>query len=51
MDKICILDMGSQYTHLIARRIREHGVYSEILPNNISVDELKQHKPIGIILS
>ena len=51
MDKICILDMGSQYTHLIARRIREHGVYSEILPNDISIDELKRHKPIGIILS
>ena len=51
MDKICILDMGSQYTHLIARRIRELGVYSEILPNNISIDELKRHKPIGIILS
>jgi len=51
MDKICILDMGSQYSHLIARRIREHGVYSEILPNNISIDELKRYKPIGIILS
>jgi len=51
MDKICIIDMGSQYTHLIARRIREHGVYSEILPNNVSLDELKRHKPIGIILS
>jgi len=51
MDKICILDMGSQYTHLIARRIRELGVYSEILPNNISIDELKRHEPIGIILS
>ena len=51
MDKICILDMGSQYTHLIARRIREQGVYSEILPNNISIDELKKHKPVGIVLS
>lgn len=51
MDKICILDMGSQYTHLIARRIREYGVYSEILPNDISIDELKQYKPIGIVLS
>ena len=51
MDKICIIDMGSQYTHLIARRIREHGVYSEILPNDISINELKQHKPRGIVLS
>ena len=51
MDKICIIDMGSQYTHLIARRIREIGVYSEILPNNIPIGKLKEYKPIGIILS
>ncbi|MFW9950696.1 MAG: glutamine-hydrolyzing GMP synthase [Candidatus Thorarchaeota archaeon] len=51
MDKIYILDMGSQYTHLIARRIRDHGVYSEILPYNISIDELKQYNPTGIVLS
>lgn len=51
MDKICIIDMGSQYTHLIARRIREQGVYSEILPNDISINELKQYKPSGIVLS
>ncbi len=51
MDKICIIDMGSQYSHLIARRIRELGVYSEILPNNIAIEKLREYKPIGIILS
>ncbi len=51
MDKICIIDMGSQYTHLIARRVRELGVYSEILPNNIVVPELRKIHPKGIILS
>ncbi|MFX0074005.1 MAG: glutamine-hydrolyzing GMP synthase [Candidatus Hermodarchaeota archaeon] len=51
MDKICILDMGSQYTHLIARRIREQGVYSEILPNDISINELRRYDPVGIVLS
>ena len=51
MDKICVLDMGSQYTHLIVRRIRELGVYSEILPYDISIAELKRVNPKGIILS
>ena len=51
MDKICIIDMGSQYTHLIARRIREFGVYSEIVPFNISLKELKELNPKAIILS
>ncbi len=51
MDKICVIDMGSQYTHLIARRIRELGVYSEILPYDVSIEELKRVEPKGIILS
>ena len=51
MDKICVLDMGSQYTHLIVRRIRELGVYSEILPYDVSIAELKRVNPKGIILS
>lgn len=50
-DWIAILDFGSQYTHLIARRIRECGVYSEIVPYAISPRELLAAKPKGIILS
>lgn len=48
---IVILDFGSQYTQLIARRIREFGVYSEIHPFSVSIDKIKSLKPIGIILS
>ncbi|NPA12484.1 MAG: glutamine-hydrolyzing GMP synthase [Aquificae bacterium] len=48
---IIILDFGSQYTQLIARRIRELNIYSEILPYNASVEEIQKHNPKGIILS
>lgn len=48
---IAILDFGSQYTQLIARRLREMGVFCEIFPYNKSVSELKMAKPRGIILS
>ncbi len=50
-DKILILDFGSQYTQLIARRVRECQVYSEIHPYNIPVAEVKSLSPKGIILS
>jgi GMP synthase (glutamine-hydrolysing) len=50
-DWIAILDFGSQYTHLIARRVRENKVYSEILPYSISAAELVSSGPKGIILS
>jgi len=48
---IAILDFGSQYSELIARRIRETQVYSEVLPYRTSADQLRQLQPKGIILS
>ncbi len=50
-EKIIILDFGSQYTQLIARKVRECGVYAEIFPFSITKDELLAHTPKGIILS
>ena len=51
MDKIVVLDFGSQYSHLICRRIREFSVYAELVPFDISMEELKQKNPKGIIFS
>ncbi len=48
---ILILDFGSQYTQLIARRVREAHVYCEIYPYNISLERIQQLQPDGIILS
>lgn len=50
-QKIIILDFGSQYSELIARRIRETQVYSEVLSYRTSADKLREIKPQGIILS
>ena len=50
-DTILVLDFGSQYTQLIARRIRELDVFSVILPWDISKERIVQLKPRGIILS
>jgi GMP synthase (glutamine-hydrolysing) len=50
-DSVIILDFGSQYTQLIARRVRESNVYCEILPYNATLDAILSHRPRGIILS
>jgi GMP synthase (glutamine-hydrolysing) len=50
-ELILILDFGSQYTQLIARRVRECGVYSEIYPFHLSPEEIQQLHPLGIIFS
>ena len=49
--RLLILDFGSQYTQLIARRVREVGVYSEIHPWDMSDDDIKAYAPDGVILS
>ncbi len=48
-EKVAVLDFGSQYTHLLANRMRRHGVYTEILEPEVSADDLKEYK--AIILS
>ena len=48
---ILVVDFGSQYSHLIARRIREQNVYSKIVSHKITPEEIKQQNPKGIILS
>jgi GMP synthase (glutamine-hydrolysing) len=50
-ELILILDFGSQYTQLIARRVRELGVYCEIVPFHYSLDKIIERQPKGVILS
>ena len=50
-DRILILDFGSQVTQLIARRVRESGVYCEIIPFNATIERIRDFGAKGIILS
>src|SRR4026208_1377648 len=50
-ETVIILDFGSQYTQLIARRVREAGVYCEILPFNTPIDAINAKQPKGLIFS
>src|SRR4051812_15500961 len=50
-DEVLVLDFGGQYSQLIARRVRECGVFSELLPHSVPVEEIKRRRPRGLILS
>jgi len=50
-DRILVVDFGAQYAQLIARRVREAHVYSEIVPRDVTVTQIKEIAPAGIILS
>ena len=50
-ELILILDFGGQYNQLIARRVRECNVYSEVVPFNISIEKIKEKNPKGIIFT
>ncbi|MBV8956318.1 MAG: glutamine-hydrolyzing GMP synthase, partial [Solirubrobacterales bacterium] len=51
MDEVVVLDYGGQYSQLIARRVRECGVFSELLPHHVGPEEIARRRPRGIILS
>ncbi len=50
-DEVVVLDYGGQYSQLIARRVRECGVFSELLPHHVGVEEVARRRPRGLILS
>ena len=50
-ERVLVLDFGSQYSQLIARRVRELNVYCEIVRHNITAEQIRKHQPRGLILS
>jgi len=50
-DEVLVLDFGGQYSQLIARRVRECGVFSELLPHHADLDEIRARAPRGLVLS
>jgi GMP synthase (glutamine-hydrolysing) len=50
-EEVVVLDFGGQYSQLIARRVRECGVFSELLPHHVGVEEVRRRRPKGVILS
>src|SRR5207247_6887177 len=50
-QEVLVLDFGGQYSQLIARRVRECGVFSELLPHHVPVEEIRARAPRGLILS
>src|SRR3954464_5549605 len=51
VDEVVVLDYGGQYSQLIARRVRECGGFSELLPHHVGAEEVRRRKPKGLILS
>jgi GMP synthase (glutamine-hydrolysing) len=51
IEEVLVLDFGGQYSQLIARRIRECGVFAELLPASVSADSIRERRPKGLILS
>jgi GMP synthase (glutamine-hydrolysing) len=51
VDEVVVLDYGGQYSQLIARRVRECGVFSELLPHHVGLEEVRRRRPKGVILS
>jgi GMP synthase (glutamine-hydrolysing) len=51
LEEVLVLDFGGQYSQLIARRIRECGVFAELLPATVSADQIRERRPKGLVLS